>query len=147
MLVHWMRLMSLVGVLVVVGHGGLSAQAKDPLEPRVPSDQWAEAVRLTSPVNVTEDIIAQGKDLFEGQGTCLNCHGKSGKGDGPVAKILDPAPSDLTNCAFQKKRSDGELFWVIKNGSPGTGMVSFVPGIIDEEKAWKIIAYVRSFCR
>jgi mono/diheme cytochrome c family protein len=28
--------------------------------------------------------------------SCASCHGISGKGDGPVAKSLNPAPSDLT---------------------------------------------------
>jgi len=27
---------------------------------------------------------------------CASCHGKAGKGDGPVAKFLNQAPADLT---------------------------------------------------
>ena len=42
--------------------------------------------------------------------------------DGPPATSSEPA--DFTNCKFHKKREDGEFFWVIKNGSAGTGTVS-----------------------
>jgi len=38
------------------------------------------------------------------------------------------------------------MMWVIKNGSPGTGMVPLVPATISVEEAWKVIAYERSFC-
>ena len=84
--------------------------------------------------------------MDEGKGTCFNCHGKSGKGDGPAGKVLNPGPRNFTNCKFHKKRKDGELFWIIKNGSPGTGMVPLIPSAITEEEAWKVIAYERSFC-
>ncbi len=146
MFVHFLRLMALAVIVILAEYGGIAAQEKDPLIPRVPVDQRAEVKKLTSPLSVTKDIIAEGKMLYEGKGTCLNCHGKSGKGDGPVGAVLNPAPRNLTNCEFQKERSDGELFWIIKNGSPGTAMISLVPGAVNEEEAWKVIAYVRSFC-
>ncbi|WP_342349350.1 c-type cytochrome [uncultured Nitrospira sp.] len=146
MFVHFLRLMVLAVIVIVAGSGGIGAQEKDPLIPRVPVDQRAEMKKLISPLSVTKDIIAEGKILYEGQGTCLNCHGKSGKGDGPIGAVLNPGPRNLTNCDFQKERSDGELFWIIKNGSPGTAMIPLVPGALNEEEAWKVIAYVRSFC-
>ena len=78
---------------------------------------------------------------------CLGCHGKNGDGQGEAGKILNPSPRNFTNCKFHKKRKDGELFWVIKNGSAGTGMVSLIPAAINEEEAWTIINYERSFCK
>ncbi|WP_455245132.1 c-type cytochrome [Petrachloros mirabilis] len=123
------------------------AEEKDPLKPRVPSDQMSAARQMKNPVEATPENIAKGKALFEGKGTCFNCHGKEGKGDGPAGQILNPSPRNFTNCKFHKKRKDGELFWVIKNGSPGTGMVSLIPAAITEEEAWTIINYERSFCK
>jgi cytochrome c len=123
------------------------AEEKDPLKPRVPPDQAAEAKALKNPVASTPESIAKGKALYEGKGTCFNCHGKNGDGQGEAGKILNPSPRDFTNCKFHKKRKDGELFWVIKNGSPGTGMVSLIPAAITEEEAWTIINYERSFCK
>jgi hypothetical protein len=74
------------------------------------------------------------------------------KEKGPVLIAMEnpgkaTAPRDFTNCKFHKKRKDGELFWIIKNGSPGTGMVPLIPSAISEDEAWKVIAYERSFCK
>jgi len=68
------------------------AEEKDPLKPRVPGDQMAEARKMQNPVAATPENIAKGKALFEGKGTCFNCHGKEGKGDGPAGQILNPSP-------------------------------------------------------
>ena len=56
------------------------------------------------------------------------------------------SPRDFTDCAFQKEREDGELFWIIKYGSSGTGMKPLIPGMLSEEEGWKIVAYIRTFC-
>jgi hypothetical protein len=123
------------------------AEERDPLKARVPADQIVDAKKLTNPIAKTPENIAKGKALYEAKGTCFNCHGKEGKGDGPAGQILNPSPRNFTNCKFHKKRKDGELFWVIKNGSPGTGMVPLVPAAITEEEAWTIINYERDFCK
>ena len=123
------------------------AEEKDPTVSRVPGDQRGAAKAMKNPHPKTPENIAKGKAIFEGKGTCFNCHGKEGKGDGPAGAILNPSPRNFTNCKFHKKRKDGELFWVIKNGSAGTGMVSLVPAAITEEEAWTIINYERSFCK
>jgi len=125
----------------------VGAEERDPLKPRVPADQMAEARANKSPVEATPENIAKGKALFEGKGTCFNCHGKDGDGQGEAGKILNPSPRNFTNCKFHKKRKDGELFWVIKNGSVGTGMVPLIPAAITELEAWTIINYERSFCK
>jgi len=132
----------------------IAGEEKDPLKARVPADKRAEAKKTKPPENLykrakdaSPEIIAEGKALFEGKGTCVNCHGKNGDGNGPAGKVLNPGPRNFTNCKFHKKRKDGELMWVIKNGSPGTGMVPLVPATISEEEAWKVIAYERSFCK
>jgi hypothetical protein len=139
-----------VGLLIAfmfVAASVVVAEERDPLKPRVPADQIADAKQLKNPVAHSPENVAKGKALFEGKGTCFNCHGKEGKGDGPAGQILNPSPRDFTNCKFHKKRKDGELFWVIKNGSPGTGMVPLIPAAITEEEAWTIINYERSFCK
>lgn len=140
-----------LALLCFCGNVALAGSERDPLKPRVPRAERGAAKKLKSPIyknskKASPEIIAEGKKIFEGKGTCFNCHGKSGKGDGPAGKVLNPGPRDFTNCKFHKKRKDGEMFWVIKNGSPGTGMVPLIPSAITEEEAWKVIAYERSFC-
>ena len=144
---HLVRFAGFLTALMFLSVTAVVAEERDPLPPRVPADQIAEAKEMKNPIEKTPANIAKGKALFEGKGTCFNCHGKEGKGDGPAGQILNPSPRDFTNCKFHKKRKDGELFWVIKNGSAGTGMVSLIPAAINEEEAWTIINYERSFCK
>jgi mono/diheme cytochrome c family protein len=141
-----------IGVVLLSANLAVAAPEKDPLKPRVPAGQLAEAKKLAAPLfkdakSAPAKVVEEGKALYEGKGTCFNCHGKSGKGDGMAGAMLDPGPRDFTNCAFQKARTDGELFWAVKHGIQGTGMVSLSPAVVSEEEAWKIIAYVRSFCK
>ncbi|RMH32576.1 MAG: cytochrome c [Nitrospirae bacterium] len=148
-----MRVCGMLTAALFLASGlALAGPERDPLKPRVPADQRAAAKKLKSPFyknskKASDEIVAEGKKLYEGKGTCVNCHGKKGDGQGPAGKVLNPGPRNFTNCKFHKKRKDGELFWVIKNGSPGTGMVPLIPATISEEEAWKIIAYERSFCK
>jgi mono/diheme cytochrome c family protein len=143
----YLKSVGLLTALMFVVAATAVAEEKDPLKPRVPADQMADAKAMKNPTPEGEATVAKGKALFEGKGTCFNCHGKTGEGNGPAGAILNPSPRNFTNCKFHKKRKDGELFWVIKNGSPGTGMVSLTPGTITEEEAWTIIRYERTFCK
>lgn len=124
---------------------------RQPTEDRVPPSAMKEALSYKAPFGDTRtappEIVAAGKALYEGKGSCHLCHGISGKGDGPAGHMHSThPPRDFTNCAFQKEREDGELFWVIKYGSPGTGMQPLIPALLSEEEGWKIVAYVRTFC-
>jgi len=144
---YFSKFLGISAALMLLSASVVGAEERDPLKPRVPADQMAEARANKSPVEATPDNIAKGKALFEGKGTCFNCHGKNGDGQGEAGKILNPSPRNFTNCKFHKKRKDGELFWVIKNGSAGTGMVPLIPAAITELEAWTIINYERSFCK
>ncbi len=131
--------------------GSVKSAEYEPLKARVPVMERNVARQMVPPFgptkNATQHIIAEGKRVYEGKGGCHTCHGKEGDGNGPAARQLNPSPRDFTNCQFQKRRSDGELFWVLHNGSPGTGMIPMIPVTINEEEAWKVIAYERSFCK
>ena len=117
----------------------------DPCRARVPADQLSEAKANQSPVDGSADAIAEGKAIFEGKGTCFTCHGMGGAGDGDAGKALDPGPRNLTSPAFKECKTIGEMFWVVKNGSPGTGMIpAVITGILTEEEAWKTILYERT---
>jgi mono/diheme cytochrome c family protein len=114
------------------------------MQPRVPADKLAEARALTSPLPLSTEVQAKGKALYEGKGTCMNCHGGSGAGDGPLAASLDPSPRNFHHHGFWRHRAEGEVFWVIKYGIPGTAMIGFSDRLSDEE-IWTIIQYERSF--
>ena len=141
------KFLGVTAAVLLLSASVVGAEEKDPLKTRVPADQLADAKANKNPVASSPESIAKGKALYEGKGTCFNCHGKNGDGQGEAGKILNPSPRDFTNCKFHKKRKDGELLWIIKNGSAGTGMVSLIPAAITEEEAWNIINYERSFCK
>lgn len=56
---------------------------------------------------------------------CAACHGGAGRGDGPLAKGLNPAPSDFTDRERQARRSVHGLFNTITRGVEGTSMRAF----------------------
>ena len=118
---------------------------------RLPPSAMKEALSYKAPFGEARtaqpEIVAAGKALYECKGRCAFCHGISGQGDGPAAHMQVPhPPADFTNCAFQKEREDGELFWIMKYGSSGTGMQRLIPDTLSEEEGWKVVAYVRTFC-
>lgn len=116
------------------------------MPPRVPADQLPEARALRSPLPSSPEVVEKGKTLYEGKGGCVTCHGKSGLGDGPAAAALDPSPRNFHHHGFWRHRTDGEIFWVIKHGSPGTAMIGFGSQLSDEE-IWTVIRYLHSFDR
>ena len=120
----------------------------DVLRPRVPAEQIEAARSVTSPYPFSSEMIDKGKKLFEGKAFCRACHGADGKGLGKdiePGSLKGPLPRNFTDKAWQAARTDGELFWILKNGSPGTDMASFIPLVLTEEEAWQVLSYVRSF--
>jgi mono/diheme cytochrome c family protein len=114
------------------------------LQPRVPIEHLAEARALKNPLPGSPDTVENGKAIYHGKGACSNCHGSEGGGDGPAASQLNPPPRNFQHHGFWRHRTEGEIFWVIKNGSPGTSMVGFAGQLTDEE-IWAIIQYERTF--
>ena len=118
------------------------------LKPRVPIDQIDEVRTWTNPLPATEETIEKGKKLFQGKAFCVTCHGRDGKGLGgdiEPGTLKGPLPRNFTDKEWQAARTDGELFWILKNGSKGTAMAPFIPLILTEEEAWQVLRYVRSF--
>ncbi len=128
----------------VVLAGSPAAAERHMMQPRVPADKLAEARALKSPLPSSPEIVEKGKALYNGKGTCFNCHGTDGGGNGPAAAKLNPAPRNFRHHGFWHHRTEGELFWVIKHGSPGTAMIGFGPVLSDEE-IWSLIQYERTF--
>lgn len=137
----------LVGA-VLITEGLTWAADKAVMRPRVPRDQIEAARAVTNPLPADEETIAKGKVLYEGKAFCKACHGPDGKGLGAdiaPGSLKGPLPRNFTDKKWQVARTDGELFWILKNGSKGTAMASFVPLIVNEEEAWQVLRYVRSF--
>jgi mono/diheme cytochrome c family protein len=137
---------------IVVMLTGLVALAwsadSEVLRQRVPIDQIEAARAVTNPLPATTEVIEKGRALFEGKAFCRACHGADGKGLGmdlDYSTFKGPLPRNFTDRMWQQARTDGELFWILKNGSPGTDMAPFIPLVLTEEEAWQVLTYVRSF--
>ena len=110
------------------------------------SHRFDETTPLEETMGALDALVRQGKALYVGKGTCINCHGAEGDGNGPVAAQLNPAPRNFQHHGFWRHRTEGEIFWVIKHGSPGTSMIGFADQLTDED-IWAIIHYERTFRR
>ena len=133
---------TLLAVVVCLAIPAAAAE-RHMMQPPVPVDKLAEARALTSPLPGSPKIVEQGKALYNGKGACFNCHGKGGDGNGPLAAQLDPSPRNFQHHGFWRHRTEGEVFWVIKNGSVGTSMVGFGGQLTDEE-IWSLIQYLET---
>lgn len=143
------RAFLVVLMTVFVVQWGTSAFSTDEavLRPRVPIDKIEEARTWTNPFPPTDENIEKGRGMFHGKAFCVTCHGRDGKGLSDVEGLRGKLPRNFTDKVWQASRTDGELFWILKNGSPGTDMASFIPLVLNEEEAWQVLLYVRSFGR
>ena len=107
-----------------------------------------EFLELKNPLEATPQNILAGKTLFHVDAepsACRVCHGISGNGLGILFHRVEPKPRDFTCIQTMDNLPDGQLFWIIKNGSPGTAMPSF--SYLEDEQVWQLILYLRSFSR
>ncbi|MBL4664522.1 MAG: cytochrome c [Nitrospinaceae bacterium] len=113
----------------------------DIYQPRVPTELLEELQDMDNPYPASPERIELGKEIFFGKGLCVTCHSKNGKG----AELPGHSPRDFTDEKWQEIRTDGEMMWVLRNGSPGTGMPVRVGKGINEEEGWSVIHYIRTF--
>ena len=114
------------------------------LRPRVPAHMIDEARGWINPLQATEENIEKGKTIFLGKAFCATCHGRDGRGLGDIQGLRGKLPRNFTDQTWQAARTDGELFWILQNGSPGTDMAPFIPLVLTEEEAWQVLLFVRS---
>lgn len=92
--------------------------------------------RRPNPVKATPESIAVGKKIYGYD--CAQCHGAVGDGKtDPGKKMKIP---DLTDPSVLKERTDGELFYVIKNGR---GEMPSEGDRVKPEEIWDLVNYVR----
>ncbi|MBF0194130.1 MAG: cytochrome c [Magnetococcales bacterium] len=77
---------------------------------------------------------------------CLKCHGVNGDGKGSRAVDFVIKPVAFAAPGYLNSRSDGQLYWIIENGSPGTEMPAHGFGSranLNNEEIWQIITFLR----
>ena len=101
-----------------------------------------------NPLTVSQSHIQAGKALFMKDAKpvpCQMCHGKKGDGKGPGAGGMNPRPRDFTCSSMMNDIPDGQLFWIVKNGSPGTGMMAFRK--LKDDQIWQLVHYLRTLAK
>jgi mono/diheme cytochrome c family protein len=85
----------------------------------------------TNPYAREAEAIAAGSRLFGDY--CAQCHGSDALGRGKRPNLRSREVQQAT---------DGEIFWLLKNGNRRRGMPSW--NSLPEPSRWQIIAYVKS---
>ena len=99
------------------------------------------ARELNNPLGPTELAIAEARDHFADH--CAICHANNGSGETEINSGLYPPAPDMRQRATQDL-TDGEIFYIIKNGIRFTGM----PGWHGEdEENWKLVLFIRHLPR
>ncbi len=82
---------------------------------------------------------------------CAQCHGLTGKGDGPnVTKDFPVSPRNFTNAAEMNKLSDADLKNVILDGGPSVSKSPMMPPwgkTLTAEQVDGLIRHLRTLCQ
>ena len=102
--------------------------------------------KLKNPLKSNADNFIKGESLYQWTAEpnpCKVCHGPTGNGFGMMAQGLAAMPRNFTCPETMKEVSDGQMFWMIKNGSPATGMPAYK--FLSDDEIWTLILYLRHF--
>lgn len=92
-----------------------------------------------NPIPANDESLEVGRKLFASQ--CALCHGAKGDGKGDLAADLKLTMPDFTGAEWRKKRTDGELFYIISTGHgrmPGQG------DRLREVQRWHLVNLLRT---
>jgi mono/diheme cytochrome c family protein len=129
----------LLSILLAEGKGNQPlSQAATPGPYTIPAD----ALHRVNPVKPTPESIAQGKKYYGYD--CAMCHGVNGDGNGDVARDEKLKLSDFRNPAALKDKTDGELFYIIKNGK---GQMPPEGDRLKPTDLWNLVNYIRSLAQ
>ena len=95
------------------------------------------AKQLRNPMAKTPERLLEARRLYSDN--CAVCHGMHGAGNTKTAEGLSPGVPDLASHAVQDL-SDGELFYVIRNGVRFTGMPAWD---FSDDQVWDLVGMVR----
>jgi mono/diheme cytochrome c family protein len=96
--------------------------------------------KIHNPVACSQEAVAEG--LAHWADHCAICHANNGNGETMLGKTMYPRPPDMRRDESQRK-TDGELYYTIKNGVRLSGMPAFgEPGDADAD-SWKLVCFIR----
>jgi mono/diheme cytochrome c family protein len=102
----------------------------------------ADAAQMVNPVKPTAESQAKAKKMFGYD--CAMCHGENGNGKGDLVAGMKLVLKDYTDPAALKGVSDGEMFYIIKNGK---GQMTGEGDRAKPDDIWNLVIYVRSLAK
>lgn len=89
----------------------------------------------------TADVMKDAREHFADH--CAQCHANDGSGNTEMGKYLYPRVPDMRLPATQNL-SDGELYYIIRNGVPLTGMPAWgEPNTDQDDESWQLVLFIR----
>jgi mono/diheme cytochrome c family protein len=137
-----MRIVLCLAALVAISGLSVAAQDQKPAAPAAESKMPPEAAKVPNSVKPTAASLAAGKKIYGYD--CAMCHGKDGDGKGDLAADMKVKLLDYTDPAALKDKTDGELFYIIKNGK---GEMTGEGDRLKPDEMWNLVNYVRSFSK
>ena len=137
----------ILSALVLTGASAPPPRAQQPAAPataaaapeaKIPPD----AANTVNPVKPTAESLARAKKIYGYE--CAMCHGESGDGAGDLAKNMKAKMVDFRDPAALKGHTDGELFYIIKNGK---GEMDGEGARVKPEETWNLVIYLRSLSK
>lgn len=99
-------------------------------------------------INAAETNAADGKGLYDFY--CAQCHGLTGKGDGPnVTKDMPATPRNFTNAKEMSKLSDADIRNVVMDGGPALSKSAIMPPwskTLTDGEVNELVKYLRKLC-
>ena len=120
-----------------------SPPQQQPPAPSPPTAVPAEEAAKVNPVKPTPESLAHAKKIYGYD--CAMCHGEKGDGKGDVVADLKLKMKDYTDPAALKDMTDGELFYIIRNGKGQ--MPPEEAGRAKDADVWNMVVMVRSFAK
>ena len=95
-----------------------------------------------------EAQASHGKQVYDAH--CVECHGDTGRGDGPGASFLKPRPRDFATGKYKLRSTesgsaptDEDLIQSVRRGMYGTAMPGW-DGILTDADIRDVVGYIRS---
>jgi cytochrome c oxidase cbb3-type subunit I/II len=105
-----------------------------------------EPLYIGAPPAPSRELVARGQEMWQ-QAKCWECHGQTGKGDGPKSDELKDdfgfrsLPADLTTGQFKSGPAVEDIFRTMSTGLAGTPMPSYSDSLPEEDR-WALAYYV-----
>jgi hypothetical protein len=117
-------------------------------QPRFTGKAPPEYYSLRNTLQGSSENLVAGETIYLGKpgaSSCAVCHGVKGEGNGSLARMFDPRPRNFACRETINGIPDGQLFWIIKFGSPGTAMPDH-PDLSDTQ-IWQLVLQLRRLAR